>query len=165
MSRAEPNAPRVEAGRAAPEQLPSAAACRPSLAVLGLTVACTLACLQSEDVVGIVIADSTGASSADAGGRDGGTSVQGALVLVGRPLGAAHWPHPIAPWPLSAPLREFFASAPPEGGQRVRVEGAEGELLAELRRAVSNGEYGPQRNAVVAEDRLGERFLLLFQSP
>lgn len=126
------------------------------------------ACSSREDVAAVIVGN--GALESDAVEGDGGSGEVGgaaptdALIVIGQPLGMARWAHPIATWPLSSPLREFFADDAPPSGKRMRVEGPDASALDRLWQAVKRGEYGPQTSAAVAQDAVGEQYLLLFQS-
>lgn len=141
------------------------------------------ACSSREDVAAVIVSNAVIDSDAfdsdafdgdagedDAGGDDagggqlGGADAVSALIVIGQPLGNASWPHPIAPWPLSTPLREFFADDAPPSGKRVRVEGPDASALDRLWQAVQRGQYGPQMSAAAVEDAAGDQYLLLFQS-
>lgn len=137
---------------------------RPLLA-LELLVSTCGACSSREDVAAVIVGN--GDIESDAGEADAASEEvrTGALIVIGQPLGMARWAHPIAPWPLSTPLREFFADAAPSSGKRVRVEGPDAGALDRLWQAVKRGEYGPQMSAAVVRDAAGEQYLLLFQSP
>lgn len=155
-----------------PRLTPTLAGSVVTLAELTCCAGVLLGCSAREDVAGILFSEGTleadlggaGATATDAGaGTEGSPDQTGALTVVGHPLRSTHWPDPLAAWPLSASLAEFFARA----GQRepVRVEGADGELLRELWQAVERGEYGSRRNVVGVVDRVDERYLLVFQEP
>ena len=142
----------------------------PVLALELLVMTCG-ACSARDDVAAVIVEDGviesdafdSDAGSGDLGGADAADAA-GALIVIGQPLGMARWAHPIASWPLSTPLREFFAEDAPPSGKRVRVEGADASALDRLWQAVKLGEYGPQGSAAVVEDALGEQYLVLFQS-
>lgn len=149
---------------------------------LALLVSTCGACSAGEDVAAIIVGNGvvesdavdTNAGSTDAGSTDAGSTAaggtagraepDGALIVLGQPLGTARWAHPIATWPLSLPLREFFADDARPGGKRVRVEGPDANALDRLWQAVKRGEYGPQMSAVVVEDADAEQYLLVFLS-
>jgi hypothetical protein len=139
----------------------------PALALELLVLTCG-ACSSREDVAAVIVVDSDAidedAEYEDAGSRGLEADAASALIVVGQPLGNASWPHPIATWPLSTPLREFFADDVPPSGKRVRVEGPDASALDRLWQAVQRGQYGPQMSAAVVEDASGDHYLLLFQS-
>lgn len=144
---------------------------RPVLALELLVLTCG-ACGSREDVAAVIVGNGgieSDAVQADAASGEAdaasGEVDSGALIVIGQPLGMARWAHPIATWPLSTPLREFFADAAPSSGKRVRVEGPDASALDRLWQAVKRGEYGPQMSAAVVRDAAGEQYLLLFQSP
>jgi hypothetical protein len=134
---------------------------------LELLISISAACSAREDVAAIIVGDGVVDSNAvDASSTGlGAAEPADTLIVIGQPLGTARWAHPIAPWPLSTPLREFFADAEQPSGKRVRVEGPDASALDRLWQAVKRGEYGPQMSAAVAEDADGEQYLLVFQSP
>jgi hypothetical protein len=136
---------------------------------LALLVSTGEACSVREDVAGIIarngVVETDGLDS-DAGTTEaGGAEAASALIVIGQPLGTARWAHPIATWPLSTPLREFFADDGEPSGKRVRVEGPDASALDGLWQAVKRGEYGPQMSAAVVQDAVREQYLLVFQSP
>jgi len=133
-----------------------------SLLLIGFSCA-SWACSPQDDVAAVLLGDNAEPGDAGAGSDAGATDPTRLWGVVGQPLGSIRWMNPIAVWPLSASLGDFFGDGP-RNAEPIQPKGSDASALNDLWRAVRRGEYGPRGNVVVVEDATAARYLLLFRT-